>query len=61
MNIFVWLDIIQNINSIYCSQKILIKLTQQILETLNCVPKFEHSEFVIFGIQDENIRCGADV
>jgi hypothetical protein len=61
MNIFVGFYIIQNINSIYCGQKILIKLTQQILETLNCVPKFEHSEFVIFGVQDENIHCVACV
>jgi len=57
MNILVRLPIIEGIHFNYCRQKILIKLTQQILETLNCVPKFQHSEFVIFGVQDENIHC----
>jgi hypothetical protein len=60
MNIPVWLAIIESIYFIYYRQKIL-KLTQQILETLNYVPKFQHSEFVIFGVQDENIHCEAGV
>jgi len=31
------------------------------LETLNYVQKFQHSEFVVFGVKDGNIHCEAGV